>query len=162
MVVSDTVSGNLTLRLRNVPWDQALDIVLATRGLDMRQVDNVIMVAPAPEIAARELADLESRQEIQELAPLVSEFVQVNYAKASDLAALLESGGTNSLLSERGTVSIDERTNTLLVYDTDERLADIRRLVATLDVAVKQVLIESRIVVVNDDFSRDLGVRMGV
>jgi type IV pilus assembly protein PilQ len=162
MVVSDTVSGNLTLRLRNVPWDQALDIVLATRGLDMRQVDNVIMVAPAPEIAARELADLESRQEIQELAPLVSEFVQVNYAKASDLAALLESGGTNSLLSERGTVSIDERTNTLLVYDTAERLADIRRLVGTLDVAVKQVLIESRIVVVNDDFSRDLGVRMGV
>ena len=161
MVVSDTVSGNLTLRLRNVPWDQALDIVLATRGLDMRQIDNVIMVAPAPEIAARELADLESQQEIQELAPLVSEFLQVNYAKASDLAGLLESGGSNSLLSERGTVSIDERTNTLLVYDTSERLADIRRLVATLDIAVKQVLIESRIVVVNDDFSRDLGVRMG-
>ncbi len=162
MVVSDTVSGNLTLRLRNVPWDQALDIVLATRGLDMRQIDNVIMVAPAPEIAARELADLESRQEIQELAPLTSEFLQVNYAKAADLAELLESGGINSLLSERGTVSIDERTNTLLVYDTAERLADIRRLVATLDIAVKQVLIESRIVVVNDDFSRDLGVRMGV
>jgi type IV pilus assembly protein PilQ len=162
MVVSDSVSGNLTLRLRNVPWDQALDIVLATRGLDMRQIDNVIMVAPAPEIAARELADLESQKEIQQLAPLLSEFVQVNYAKAGDLAELLESGGTNSLLSERGTVSIDERTNTLLVYDTAERLADIRRLVATLDIAVKQVLIESRIVVVNDDFSRDLGVRMGV
>ena len=163
MVVSDTVSGNLTLRLRNVPWDQALDIVLATRGLDMRQVDNVILVAPAPEIAAREKQDLESRQEIQQLAPLVSDFIQVNYAKASDLAGILESGGGNtSLLSERGTVTIDERTNTLLVYDTADRLGDIRRLVQTLDIPVKQVLIESRIVVVNDDFSRDLGVRMGV
>ena len=164
MVVSDTVTGNLTLRLRNVPWDQALDIVLATRGLDMRQVDNVILVAPAPEIAAREKQDLEARQEIQQLAPLLSDFIQVNYAKASDLAAILESGGggNTSLLSERGSVTIDERTNTLLVYDTAERLDDIRRLVQTLDIPVKQVLIESRIVVVNDDFSRDLGVRMGV
>jgi type IV pilus assembly protein PilQ len=164
MVVSDTVTGNLTLRLRNVPWDQALDIVLATRGLDMRQVDNVILVAPAPEIAAREKQDLEARQEIQQLAPLISDFIQVNYAKASDLAAILESGGggNTSLLSERGTVTIDERTNTLLVYDTADRLGDIRRLVQTLDIPVKQVLIESRIVVVNDDFSRDLGVRMGV
>jgi type IV pilus assembly protein PilQ len=165
MVVSDTVTGNLTLRLRNVPWDQALDIVLATRGLDMRQVDNVILVAPAPEIAAREKADLEARQEIQELAPLVSDFLQVNYAKAADLAAILESGGSGgnpSLLSERGSVTIDERTNTLLVYDTADRLSDIRRLVQTLDIPVKQVLIESRIVVVNDDFSRDLGVQMGL
>jgi len=164
MVVSDTVAGNLTLRLRNVPWDQALDIVLATRGLDMRQVDNVILVAPAPEIAAREKQDLESRQEIQQLAPLLSDFIQVNYAKASDLANILESGGgaNTSLLSERGTVTIDERTNTLLVYDTADRLGDIRRLVQTLDIPVKQVLIESRIVVVNDDYSRDLGVRMGV
>jgi type IV pilus assembly protein PilQ len=164
MVVSDTVTGNLTLRLRNVPWDQALDIVLATRGLDMRQVDNVILVAPAPEIAAREKQDLEARQEIQQLAPLMSDFIQVNYAKAADLASILESGGggNTSLLSDRGSVTIDERTNTLLVYDTAERLDDIRRLVQTLDIPVKQVLIESRIVVVNDDFSRDLGVRMGV
>ena len=161
MVVSDSVTGNVTLRLRDVPWDQALDIVLATRGLDMRQIDNVVIVAPAAEIAAREKQDLEARQDLQGLTPLVSDFIQVNYAKAADLAGLLESGGDNSLLSERGTVSIDERTNTLLVYDTAERLVDIRRLVQTLDIAVKQVLIESRIVVVNDDFSRDLGVRMG-
>ncbi|MGB5591204.1 MAG: type IV pilus secretin PilQ family protein, partial [Gammaproteobacteria bacterium] len=161
MVVSDSVTGNVTLRLRDVPWDQALDIVLATRGLDMRQIDNVVIVAPAAEIAAREKQDLEARQDLQGLTPLISDFIQVNYAKAADLAGLLESGGENALLSERGTVSIDERTNTLLVYDTAERLVDIRRLVQTLDIAVKQVLIESRIVVVNDDFSRDLGVRMG-
>ncbi len=162
MVVSDSVSGNVTLRLRDVPWDQALDIVMATRGLDMRQIDNVMIVAPAMEIAAREKQDLEARQDLQELTPLMSDFIQVNYAKAADLADLLQSGGDNSLLSDRGTVSIDERTNTLLVYDTAERLVDIRRLVQTLDIAVKQVLIESRIVVVNDDFSRDLGVRLGV
>ncbi len=162
MVVSDSVTGNVTLRLRDVPWDQALDIVMATRGLDMRQIDNVMIVAPAAEIAAREKQDLEARQDLQELTPLVSDFIQVNYAKASDLADLLQSGGDNSMLSDRGTVSIDERTNTLLVYDTSERLVDIRRLVQTLDIAVKQVLIESRIVVVNDDFSRDLGVRLGV
>jgi type IV pilus assembly protein PilQ len=162
MVVSDTVTGNVTLRLRNVPWDQALDIVLATRGLDSRKIDNVIMVAPADEIAARERRDLEARQQLQELTPLRSDYIQVNYAKASELAALIQTGGENSLLSDRGSVSIDERTNTLLVYDTAERLADIRELVQTLDIPVKQVLIESRIVVVNDDFSRDLGVRMGV
>ena len=162
MVVSDTVSGNVTLRLRNVPWDQALDIVLATRGLDSRQIDNVIMVAPAAEIANRERADLEARRELQELTPLRSDYIQVNYAKASELATLISTGGDNSLLSERGTVTIDERTNTLLVYDTAERLADIRELVQTLDIPVRQVLIESRIVVVNDDFSRDLGVRSGL
>jgi type IV pilus assembly protein PilQ len=162
MVVSDSVAGNVTLRLDNVPWDQALDIILATKGLDMRQVGNVMMVAPAPEIAARERQELESKKEIQELAPLRSEFLQVNYAKASDLAALLsDGGGEGSLLSDRGRVSIDERTNTLLVYDTAERIADVRRLVAALDIPVRQVLIETRIVVANDDFSRELGVRMG-
>jgi type IV pilus assembly protein PilQ len=162
MVVSDSVSGNVTLRLRNVPWDQALDIVLATRGLDSRQIDNVIMVAPAAEIANRERADLEARQKLQELTTLRSDYIQVNYAKASELATLISTGGDNSLLSERGTVTIDERTNTLLVYDTAERLADIRELVQTLDIPIRQVLIESRIVVVNDDFSRDLGVRSGL
>jgi len=162
MVVSDTVTGNVTLRLRNVPWDQALDIVMATRGLDSRQVDNVIMVAPADEIAARERADLAARQELQQLTPLRSDYIQVNYAKATELAVLIQGGGENSLLSDRGSVSIDERTNTLLVYDTADRLADIRDLVHILDVPVKQVLIESRIVIVNDDFSRDLGVRMGL
>ena len=161
VVVSDSVQGNVTLRLDNVPWDQALDIILTTRGLDKRQVGNVMLVAPADEIAAREKQELEAKKDIQELAPLVSEFLQVNYAKASDLASLIEGGGDNSLLSDRGSVSIDERTNTLLVYDTAERLVDIRRLVAALDIPVRQVLIESRIVVANDDFSRDLGVRFG-
>ncbi|MFU8820147.1 MAG: type IV pilus secretin PilQ [Gammaproteobacteria bacterium] len=163
VVVSDTVGGNVTLRLNSVPWDQAMDIILTTKGLAMRQVGNVILVAPAAEIAARERQELESKQDIQQLAPLRAEFLQVNYAKASDLAGLMsKGGGEGSLLSERGRVSIDERTNTLLIYDTAERIADIRRLVAALDIPVRQVLIESRIVVANDDFSRDLGVRMGV
>lgn len=162
VIVSDTVQGNVTLRLQNVPWDQALDIVLATKGLDMRENGNVIIVAPADEIAAREKADLEARKEIRELEPLLSEFVQVNYAKASDLAELIRGGKGNALLSSRGTVGIDDRTNTLLVQDVAERLTDIRRLVSVLDIPVRQVLIESRIVVVRDDFSRDLGVRWGV
>jgi len=161
IVVSDTVQGNVTLRLNSVPWDQALDIVLTTKGLDMRQNGNVIIVAPAEEIAAREKADLEAKQAIQELEPLFSEFLQVNYAKAGDLAALIKEG-ENSLLSDRGSVAIDERTNTLLVQDTVDRLRDVRRLVQTLDIPVRQVLIESRIVVVNDDFSRELGVRLGL
>ena len=166
IVVSDTVQGNVTLRLRNVPWDQALDIVMTTKGLDMRENGNVIIVAPAEEIAARETADLEARQAILELEPLYSEFLQVNYAKASDLAALIggqsgAGGTTNALLSERGSVGIDERTNTLLIQDTADRLQDIRRMVRTLDIPIRQVLIESRIVVVNDDFSRELGVRFG-
>ncbi len=163
IVVSDTVQGNVTLRLRNVPWDQALDIVMTTKGLDMRQNGNVILVAPAEEIAARETADLESKLAIRELEPTYSEFLQVNYAKASDLAALITGGsGSNSMLSERGSLAVDNRTNTLLVQDTAERLQDVRRMVRTLDVPIKQVLIESRIVVVNDDFSRELGVRLGL
>ncbi len=163
IVVSDTVQGNVTLRLRNVPWDQALDIVMTTKGLDMRQNGNVIMVAPAEEIAARETADLEAQLAISELEPVYSEFLQVNYAKAADLAALINAGGGgSSMLSERGSLGVDDRTNTLLVQDTAERLQNIRRMVRTLDVPIKQVLIESRIVVVNDDFSRDLGVRLGV
>ena len=163
IVVSDTVQGNVTLRLRNVPWDQALDIVMTTKGLDMRQNGNVIIVAPAEEIAARETADLEARNAISELEPMYSEFLQVNYAKAADLATLIsaDSGG-NTMLSDRGSIAVDDRTNTLLVQDTATRLEDIRRMVRALDVPIKQVLIESRIVVVNDDFSRDLGVRLGV
>ncbi|MCP5091974.1 MAG: type IV pilus secretin PilQ [Gammaproteobacteria bacterium] len=163
IVVSDTVQGNVTLRLRNVPWDQALDIVMTTKGLDMRQNGNVIMVAPAEEIAARETADLEAKLAISELEPLYSEFLQVNYAKATDLATLITaSSGGSPMLSERGSVGVDDRTNTLLVQDTAEILQDIRRLVRTLDIPIKQVLIESRIVVVNDDFNRDLGVRLGI
>jgi type IV pilus assembly protein PilQ len=162
IVVSDTVQGNVTLRLRSVPWDQALDIVMTTKGLDMRQNGNVIMVAPAEEIAARETADLAAQLAIRELEPMYSEFLQVNYAKASDLAALISGGSGGAILSERGSLGVDDRTNTLLVQDTAERLQDIRRMVRTLDVPIKQVLIESRIVVVNDLFSRDLGVRLGV
>ena len=161
IVVSDTVTGNVTLRLRNVPWDQALDIVMTTKGLDMRQNGNVIIVAPAEEIASREAADLTAQQAISELEPLYSEFLQVNYAKAGDLATLVGGEG-NAMLSERGTIAVDERTNTLLVRDTAERLQSIRQLVRTLDIPIKQVLIESRIVIVNDDFSRDLGARLGL
>jgi type IV pilus assembly protein PilQ len=163
IVVSDTVQGNVTLRLRNVPWDQALDIVMTTKGLAMRQNGNVIIVAPAEEIAARETADLEAKAAIQDLEPLYSEFLQVNYAKASDLANLIgaQAGDANALLSSRGSIAVDDRTNTLLVQDTADKLENIRRMVRTLDVPIKQVLIESRIVVVNDNFSRDLGVRLG-
>ena len=164
IVVSDTVQGNVTLRLRNVPWDQALDIVMTTKGLDMRQNGNVIIVAPAEEIAARETADLEAQRAIRELEPLYSEFIQVNYAKASDLADLVAAGGGEggTMLSARGSISVDDRTNTLLIRDSAERLQNIRRMVRTLDIPIKQVLIEARIVVVNDDTSRDLGIRLGV
>jgi type IV pilus assembly protein PilQ len=161
MVISDSVGGNVTLRLQNVPWDQALDIVMRTKGLDMRREGNVMFVAPAQEIAAREKELLTARQQVQQLSPLRTEYLQINYAKAGDLAALIKAGQNNSLLSERGSVAIDERTNTLLLQDTSERLTDIRRLVSTLDIPVRQVLIEARIVIVNDDYSRDLGVRFG-
>jgi type IV pilus assembly protein PilQ len=161
IVVSDTVQGNVTLRLQNVPWDQAMDIVLRTKGLDKRQEGNVIFVAPTDELQAREKQMLESQKAITELSPVRTEYLQVNYAKAGDLAALIKTQGKSSLLSERGSVSVDERTNTLLLADTADRLADIRRLVSTLDIPVKQVLIEARIVIVNDTFSRELGVKFG-
>lgn len=160
MVTSDAVSGNVTLRLQNVPWDQALDIILKSKGLAMRQAGNVIMIAPAEEIAAREKSEFESQKQIEELAPLVSDLVQINYAKADDIASLLKAK-ENSMLSERGNVTVDQRTNTLLIRDTADKLQDIRNLVAKLDIPVKQVLIESRVVVASDDFSRDLGVRVG-
>ena len=160
MVVSDTVDGRITLRLKNVPWDQAMDIILKTKGLSMRRNDNVVLVAPTEEIASREKLELESQQQILELAPLRSELIQVNYAKAADFAALLKSTD-NKLISERGSVSIDERTNTLLVQDTAAKLSEIRALVSELDIPVRQVLIESRIVIANNDFARDLGVKLG-
>jgi type IV pilus assembly protein PilQ len=160
VVVSDTVRGSLTLRLKNVPWDQALDIILKTKGLAMRQSGNVMLVAPSEEIAAREKLELESQKQIEELEPLYSEFIQVNYAKASDLASLLKSTDT-TLMSDRGMVTTDERTNTLLVQDTAAKLVEVRQLVATLDIPVRQVLIESRIVIASNDFSRDLGVKFG-
>jgi type IV pilus assembly protein PilQ len=169
IVVSDSVTGNLTLRLQNVPWDQALDIVLRTKGLDKRRQDNVIIIGPTEELANREKAELAAHKEVQDLSPIRSEFMTVNYAKVSDLAKMIRpvgggtaGGGKNTLLSTRGSLSIDERTNTLLVQDTAEKLAEIRRLVQTLDVPVKQVLIECRIVVVSDTFERDLGAQFGV
>jgi len=160
MVTSDTVQGRITLRLKNVPWDQALDIILKTKGLSMRRTDKVILVAPTEEIAAREKLILESERQIEELAPLRAEFIQVNYAKAGDLAALLKSA-ENRLLSERGNVTTDERTNTLLVQDTAIKLEEVRTLVELLDIPIRQVLIESRVVIANDDFAKDLGVKLG-
>ena len=161
IVVSDSVSGSLTLRLQNVPWDQVLDIVLRTKGLDKRMNDNVIIVAPTEELASREKAELAARADVQDLAPLRSEYLQVNYAKASDLASLIKTQGGSGILSKRGTVSVDERTNTLLLQDSADKLDDIRRLVSTLDIPIRQVQIEARIVIVNDDFSRELGARVG-
>jgi type IV pilus assembly protein PilQ len=161
LVASDTVGGNLTLRLKNVPWDQALDIILKTKGLAMRQTGNVVLVAPSEEIAAREKLELEAQKQITELAPLRTEFIQVNYANAGDVATLLKAEG-NSLMSERGNVTVDARTNTLLVRDTAENLAGMHELVRTLDIPVRQVLIESRIVIADDTFTKELGVKFGL
>ena len=160
MVISDSVQGEVAMRLENVPWDQALDIILRTKGLGLRQQGNVMLVAPLAELQAREKAEALANNEATELAPLRSELIQVNYAKASDLAALLKSGDS-SQLSNRGKVTVDERTNTLLVLETREKLADVRALVAKLDIPVRQVLIESRIVIANDDYRKDLGTRFG-
>jgi len=162
LIASDTVRGNITLRLKNVPWDQALDIILKSKGLAMRQTGNVIMVAPSAELAAQEKLDLESEKQIEELAPLRTEFIQINYAKAADLATMLKTDKSNLLTKDRGNVAVDGRTNTLLIQDTTAKLEDIRRLVGRLDVPVRQVMIESRIVIANNDFARDLGVRFGV
>lgn len=161
IVVSDSVQGKLTLRLKNVPWDQALDIILQTKALGKRQAGNVIMIAPAEEIANRERIELEGMKQKTELAPLRTEFFQANYAKASELATLLQSE-TGGLLTERGSVSVDERTNTLLINDTTDQLEEIRSLVHRLDVPIRQVLIESRIVIASDDFNKDIGVRWGL
>lgn len=201
MVASDTVQGNITLRLKNVPWDQALDIILKTKGLAMRQNGNVLMVAPAQELAAQEQLEMESMQKIEELAPLRTEFIQVNYAKAADIAAVLTGAGRSAstgasapgarqtgsstrrdqvgasglaqvaaaagvldrgILSPRGSVTFDERTNTLIVQDTLTAIEEVRRVVGLLDVPVRQVMIESRVVIANNNFARDLGVRFGV
>lgn len=161
MVTSDDVAGTLTLRLKNVPWDQALDIILKTKGLAKRQAGNVIMIGPTAEIAAQEKIELEATRQIAELAPLINENIQINYAKAEEIADLIKSE-TSTMLSDRGSVNIDNRTNKLLVHDVEERVVAIRQLISELDVPVKQVLIESRVVIANDDFSKDLGVRFGV
>jgi type IV pilus assembly protein PilQ len=159
LVASDTVDGRITLRLQNVPWDQALDLILKTKGLDKRQVGNVLMVAPADEIANRERLELENSRQVAELAPLRTEFIQVNYAKAIDLAALVSA--EQGLLSSRGSVSVDERTNTLLVQDTAAKLDAIRSALTHLDVPVRQVQVEARIVVASTDFNKQLGIRWG-
>lgn len=162
MVVSDTVTGNVTLRLKNVPWDQAMDIILRTKGLSMRQTENVVLIAPTQEITSWEKNELEAKKEIRELAPLRSELIQINYAKAEDMANLLKQEGNQLLTPERGNVTVDVRTNSLLVQDTGEKLEEIRDLLAKLDIPVRQVMIESRIVSASDDFMKDIGVRFGM
>jgi type IV pilus assembly protein PilQ len=163
VVVSDSVDGNLTLRLKNVPWDQALDIILKAKGLSKRESGNVMLVAPSEEIAAQEKLDLESMQQVTELAPIRSAHFEINFAKVKDLAQLFEGGeeGSLSLLSPRGSVIMDERTNTLIVKDTENVISEIRRTLDKLDIPVRQVLIESRIVIATDDFKKELGVRFG-
>src|SRR5690554_6138832 len=161
LVASDTVQGNITLRLQNVPWDQALELVLKTKGLAQRKVGNVLLVAPADEIAARERQELEAQQQIAELAPLRRELIQVNYAKAAQIADLFQSvaGGQDS--ADRGSVTVDDRTNSIIAYQTQDRLDELRRVVAQLDIPVRQVMIEARIVEANVDYDKELGVRWG-
>ncbi|MGW8247414.1 MAG: type IV pilus secretin PilQ [Acidiferrobacterales bacterium] len=184
-VISDRVKGNLTLRLKDVPWDQAMDIILDSQNLGMRQKGNVVLIAPAKEIAAREKAELEATQTVHELEPLVSELIKINYAKASEIAALLKSikavapttqpgspfsttsfgevkTDSNSLLSKRGQVTVDERTNSILIQDTATKITEVRKLIAQLDQPVRQVLIESRLVEATDTFAKSLGSRFGV
>jgi type IV pilus assembly protein PilQ len=176
LVASDTVQGRITLRLANVPWDQALDLVLKTKGLDKRQEGNVLMVAPAAEIAERERQELSTRKQLEELAPLRTEYVRVRYANAKDMFELFRgsSGGggssgvgsgsnqsTGSVLSERGHAIVDERTNSIIVTDTADRLESFRRLVEQIDIPIRQVMIEARIVVANTEFRRELGIRWG-
>ena len=159
LVASDTVSGNITLRLQNVPWDQALDLVLKTKGLDKRKIGNVLLVAPADEIAARERQELESQKQIAELAPLRRELIQVNYAKASDMAKLFQSvTSAEGAGDDRGSITVDDRTNSIIAYQTQERLDELRRIVAQLDIPVRQVMVEARIVEANVDFDKSLGV----
>jgi len=168
LVASDSVGGSVTLRLNNVPWDQALDIILKSKGLAKRISGNVMMVGPQAEVAAQEKLELEAKRQVVELSQLLTEFFEVSYAKASDLVTILKStGGRGSdkndrLISSRGNVTVDQRTNTLLVQETAEKLVEIRRIIERLDRPVRQVMIESRIVIANDDFTRDLGVRFGL
>jgi len=162
LVASDTVQGGITLRLQNVPWDQALDLVLKTKGLDKRKLGNVLLVAPADEIAARERQELESQKQIADLAPLRRELLQVNYAKAADIAKLFQSvTNAEAKADERGSITVDERTNNIIAYQTQDRLDELRRIVAQLDIPVRQVMIEARIVEANVDYDKSLGVRWG-
>ncbi|NLD00416.1 MAG: type IV pilus secretin PilQ [Gammaproteobacteria bacterium] len=162
LVASDTVQGNITLRLQSVPWDQALDLVLKTKSLDKRMIGNVLLIAPADEIAARERQEMQAQKQIAELAPLRRELIQVNYAKAAQIAALFQSVTSGSGQSdERGSVTVDDRTNSIIAYQTQDKLDELRRVVAQLDIPVRQVMIEARIVEANVDYSKSLGVRWG-
>lgn len=168
VVVSDTVQGNLTLRLQNVPWDQALDIILTTKGLTSRQNGNVIYVAPTEEITAREKLELEAKKQVVDLVPTRAEVIQINYAKAEDLRKIVmerQASANNNvestLLSPRGNVTVDPRTNSLLINDIPDKISEVRRLINQLDRPVKQVMIDTRVVIANDDFNKELGVRYG-
>jgi type IV pilus assembly protein PilQ len=163
LVASDTVSGRITLRLKKVPWDQALDIIMKTKGLDKRTIGNVLMVAPAAELAAREKLELESRQQISELAPLRTEFIEVRYANAQEIFSLFEqsTGEGDGVITGRGNVIVDERTNSIILTETTSKINDFREVLEQLDVPVKQVLIEARIVTASSNFSEALGVRWG-
>jgi type IV pilus assembly protein PilQ len=177
LVTSDSVGGNVALRLDNVPWDQALDLVLKTKGLDQRQVGNVLMVAPAAEIAERERQELETERQLQELAPLRTEYIRIRYANARALFDLFSGSGaggaghaggagksgsaTGTILSERGQAIVDERTNSIILTDTDDKIAQFRGLVDQLDIPIRQVMIEARLVIANTDFREELGIRWG-
>ena len=177
LVASDTVTGSITLRLDQVPWDQALAIVLKAKGLDKRQEGNVLMVAPAAEIAEQERLQVEANKQLQELAPLETAFVRIKYADAAKIFELFtaddqqsgDSGGaskdgnaTNSILSARGSAIVDERTNTIILTDTEDKISEFQRLIAEIDVPIKQVLIEARIVIANTDFKKELGATWGL
>lgn len=163
LVASDTVSGRITLRLKNVPWDQALELVLKTKGLDKRQVGNVLMVAPAAEIAERERQQIEANKQIAELAPLRSEFIRIRYANADEIVSLFEAGSEDggSLISPRGSVIVDKRTNSLIVTETSSKLTEIRELIDRVDIPIRQVMIESRIVIARSDLNKELGIAWG-
>ncbi len=161
IITSDTVTGNITLRLKDVPWDQALDIILQTRGLDSRRTGNVIWIAPRDELATREKLALEAQQQINDLELTRTESFQMNYQKAADVQKLL-SDPTQRILSKRGSAAVDARTNTLFVQDTPTKLEEVRALIAKIDVAVRQVMIEARIVEANDTFAKNLGARLGL
>jgi type IV pilus assembly protein PilQ len=163
LVASDTVSGSITLRLQNVPWDQALELVLKTKGLDSRQIGNVLMVAPAQEIAERERQEIESNKQFAELAPLQSEFIRIRYAKAAEVVNLFEAGSEEggSLVSERGSVVVDDRTNSIIVTDTAAKQAEIRNLIERVDIPIRQVMIEARIVIAQTNLDEELGIEWG-
>ena len=171
IITSDTVTGSLTLRLKDIPWDQALDIIMQTKGLDMRKNGNVVLIAPREELAVKEKQQLEARQQISELEPLQTEMFQLNYAKSSDILNIINVGARNPggasgtgdrFLSRRGSAFVDPRTNILFVTDTAAKLEEVRRIIRQIDTSVRQVLIESRIVIASDKFSRQLGIRLGV